>query len=144
MLENSMINILDEILDERFFQRMCLEQVELPELRRFVAKEQLLKINNQIEQKLGEWELYGLKDTKDFIELGKTKAINTVLKVALLTNSEGYISTIDACNIALNGEENCDIIVGKATEDELQVYVYKLMKQAEDKKSNQIKSNRIE
>lgn len=150
MLDNLMINILGERVDKEFFQRMCAEQVKLPELKRFIAVKQLGKLNDQIGQRLSEIKqtlnIYmkqandgEVEDSSQMLqkldeimeEMVKLESMNKELKTVDITNMNGYIAIVDSCNIALNGEENCDIIIGKATADELQIYIYQLMKQFE-------------
>lgn len=121
--------------DMRFFQRMCAEQIELPELKKFVAGKQRDKIQYKIGQELDRLLKKPIIFTNrvDTRELGRLGAINEVMLNMDWHNLDVFIGVVDACNITLNGEDNCDIIVGKATEDELKSYVYNLMKQFEEK-----------
>ena len=126
-----------ETLDSMFFNCMCKELITLPELKKFVASKQLDKIQNIIFQRLNK--LMNQNITTENIgeisfELSEMQNIINKMKNCDINDLNSYISTVDACNIALNGEETCDIIVEKATTDELQIYVYELMKQAEEEK----------
>lgn len=122
-----------------FYKRMCLEQVSLLELKTFILLDQEQKLFNQLDQKADK--LYievknavamSLEQRIKFAsEFSKIKTIIQLRQTMEHFNLDGEIAIIDACNIVLNGKENCDIIIGEATEDELQIYVYNLMKQFE-------------
>lgn len=138
----------EETLDSMFFNCMCKELITLPELKKFVASKQLDKIQDIIFQQLNK--IMNQSITTENIEeisfeLSKIQDIINRMQNCDTNNLNSYISTVDACNIALNGEEACDIIVEKATEDELQIYVYGLMKQAEEEKmiNSKVKSTYI-
>lgn len=133
-----MLDHMDNSSDKEFYQHMCSEQTNFQEMKRFVAKKQLEKLQimivkkqDDIYQRLSDsTDITDIQDN-DFIELGKLKALYSILELLRLSNLEECIDTIDACNIILNGEENCDIIIKKATEEELHLYIYNKMKQFE-------------
>lgn len=138
----------EETLDSMFFNCMCKELITLPELKKFVASKQLDKIQDIIFQQLNK--IMNQSITTENIEeisfeLSKIQDIINRMQNCDTNNLNSYISTVDACNIALNGVEACDIIVEKATEDELQIYVYGLMKQSEEEKmkNSKVKSTYI-
>lgn len=137
--KNDAVEKFDLAYDLIFFEKMRAGQVELPELKKFIADKQINKINDIMNQKLDRIINKPVIFTSkmDAMELGKLGAITSMRLNMDYRNLDIFVALVDACNIALNGEENCDIIVGKATEDELQIYVYELMKQFEEKKSKQ-------
>lgn len=137
---------LIEFFDSIFFHRMCAEQVELFELKMFVVRKQLEKISDIITKKIDEINKkknassynITIEDRAELLcELTRLETIISIIQNCDKNNLDSRIGVIDTCNITLNGEENCDIIIGKATEDELQIYVYELMKQFEKNKSKQ-------
>lgn len=125
---------------EEFFQKMCREEVTFSELKKFIADRELAKIHYRMNQILGEIgrdcnasNTHFIKES--FTKFGKIKMLRDIIKNIPDYNLDSYVGVIDTCNIALNGAENCDIIIGRATEDELQIYVYELMKTWEEKKN---------
>lgn len=147
------LEIVSTLYNKSFFEKMCKKEVELTELKKFVALKQHQNLNDKINKRLKEisskfslmlshiYEKDVYKNMEMVAEyqreLTTLNMVNKMLTTVDYKNLDRSITTIDICNIILNEEENCDIIVGQATEDELKSYVYELMKQFEEDKNKQ-------